>query len=425
MSVIISLLKKYTLAALLLFSCQQITVAQQKKKVLFIGNSYTAYNNLPQLTANVALSTGDTLIFDSNTPGGQTFQGHFTNSQTTSKIQAGGWDFVVLQEQSQLPAFPIQQVQNQVFPFAQKLDSMIHAATPCAQTLFYMTWGRKNGDANNCQFLPDLCTYEGMDNLLRERYMIMANDNNALVSPVGAVWRYLRANHPGIELYQSDESHPTLEGSYVAACAFYTAIFRKNPELITFNAGITATVADQIKHAAKLIVYDSLSHWNIGASDPVADFSYTSQTDQQLAFVNSSQHATDYTWDFGDGFTSVEENPTHLYTAIGSYTVTLIARHCGQTDTLKQVIVIQTLATPPLENATILVYPNPTNDQLQVRATAMTEIQLLDLTGRIVLVETVINSDAHTVLLNEIPIGHYTLKIRIGEQDYFKQIIKQ
>ena len=50
-----------------------------------------------------------------------------------------------------------------------------------------MTWGRENGDQSNCQSWPPVCTYEGMDDLLRERYMIMANDNNALVAPVGAV----------------------------------------------------------------------------------------------------------------------------------------------------------------------------------------------------------------------------------------------
>ena len=52
----------------------------------------------------------------------------------------------------------------------------------------------------------------------------MANDNKALLSPVGAVWKYLRNNNPGISLYQSDESHPTLAGSYAAACCFYALI---------------------------------------------------------------------------------------------------------------------------------------------------------------------------------------------------------
>ncbi len=42
--------------------------AQETIKALFIGNSYTASNNLPQLVSQIALSCGDTLIYDSNTP---------------------------------------------------------------------------------------------------------------------------------------------------------------------------------------------------------------------------------------------------------------------------------------------------------------------------------------------------------------------
>src|SRR5262245_3027863 len=78
-----------------------------KKKVLFLGNSYTTVNNLPQLIAGIATSTGDTLVFDSNAPGGYTLQGHFSNNLSIGKISAGNWDNVVLQEQSQRPSFPI------------------------------------------------------------------------------------------------------------------------------------------------------------------------------------------------------------------------------------------------------------------------------------------------------------------------------
>ena len=57
-------------------------VFSQSKRVLFIGNSYTAYNNLPLLTQNIALSFNDTLITDSNTPGGHRFNNHSTNATT-------------------------------------------------------------------------------------------------------------------------------------------------------------------------------------------------------------------------------------------------------------------------------------------------------------------------------------------------------
>ena len=66
---------------------------QQSKHVLFVGNSYTEVNNLPQMVANVALSMGDTLVYSSNTPGGCTLQQH-CNNQSMTLIRQGGWDAV-------------------------------------------------------------------------------------------------------------------------------------------------------------------------------------------------------------------------------------------------------------------------------------------------------------------------------------------
>ena len=100
--------------------------AQSVKRVLFLGNSYTYVNNLPQLFADVAHSAGDSVIFDSNAIGGYTLQNHSTDATSLAKIMAGGWNMVVLQEQSQMPSFPIAQVQSSVYPYARQLDSLIH-----------------------------------------------------------------------------------------------------------------------------------------------------------------------------------------------------------------------------------------------------------------------------------------------------------
>src|SRR5687768_8568222 len=86
---------------LLLFTGTNSTA--QTRKVLFLGNSYTGVNNLPQLVHDAALSAGDTLIFDNNTPGGYTLEYHAQDITTQNKIMAGGWDYVVLQGQSQEP----------------------------------------------------------------------------------------------------------------------------------------------------------------------------------------------------------------------------------------------------------------------------------------------------------------------------------
>ena len=239
--------------------------------VLFLGNSYTATNNLPNIVANIANSMGDYLYTESNTIGGATLQIHSTNTNSNNLIMMGDWDYVVLQEQSQYPSFPLWQVEQDVFPYASQLNQLIEEYNECGQTVFFMTWGRENGDSNNCPNWPPVCTYEGMDDLLQERYLMMANSNEASVSPVGAVWRYIRDSGYDINLYSADGSHPSAIGSYVAGICFYTTLFQKDPTEIPWNGNeewsISASDAELIKEAVKLVVYDDFEAWNIAPND--------------------------------------------------------------------------------------------------------------------------------------------------------------
>ena len=102
-----------------------LAFSQTTKKVYFIGNSYTAVNNLPQLIKQVANSTGDDLIYQEHTPGGSTLKQHSTNPAVIATINDGGWDYVVLQEQSQIPSFPLSYVQAELFPYATQLVNQV------------------------------------------------------------------------------------------------------------------------------------------------------------------------------------------------------------------------------------------------------------------------------------------------------------
>jgi PKD repeat protein len=316
-----------------------LAYAGDTTRVLFIGNSYTYMNDLPLMLKNVAASTGDVVIYDGNLIGGFSLQDHSTQLGTLTKIAAGGWDYVVLQEQSQRPSFSDNQVLHSVYPYAKHLDSLIRLHNPCAETVFYNTWGRKNGDAQNCPLWPPVCTYIGMDSLLRLRYGIMAADNNAIVSPVGPVWRRIRGTAPLIDLYDPDESHPSVAGTYAAACAFYAVILRKNPTAVTYNSTLSATNASIIRTAAKAVAFDSLTHWRVGTYDPDAAFTRT-VNGATVTFTNASQRATSYLWMFGNGQTSSAVSPSHVYSASGTYNVKLIASRCGRHDTASQLVTV-------------------------------------------------------------------------------------
>jgi len=299
--------------------------AQLSHRVLFLGNSYTGVNNLPQIVQDVALSAGDTLIFDSHYPGGYQLADHFNDVVSQNKIISGGWDYVVLQGQSQEPIT----LSNQFIGGCNALHSLVKQFNPCAVTMPFMTWGRKNGDASNCAMFPEMCTYQGMDTTLRNRYLNVTASINGEVAPVSVVWNYLRQNYPNIELYQPDESHPSAAGSYAAACCFYASIFKKDPTLVTFNFGLNVSDALIIKNAVKTIVFDSLQLWDFKKL-PVSDFRYQIGPGINEVFFSPKNQGVQqsYSWNFGDGATASISNPTHSYLSDGTYTVSLTTTNC-------------------------------------------------------------------------------------------------
>jgi hypothetical protein len=356
----------YPLVVFLFFYQLTSVFAQSTKRVLFIGNSYTHVNNLPQLIADAALSVGDTLIFDSNTPGGHTLLQHSTNTVSQSKIMTGGWHHVVLQGQSQEP---ITQESN-FYTGMTNLNTLIKQYNPCSVPMLYMTWGRKNGDALNCPNIPVMCTYEGMDTTIKRDYMILADWLRTEISPVSVVWKYLRYNYPGINLYQSDDSHPTAEGSYAAACCFYATIFKKNPAFITFNFGLNPADAAIIRNAAKINVFDSLSLWDY-KKPPVSGFTYKIGPGiNEVIFTNTSQHGDNYVWNFGDNTTSSLNSPTHSYASNGTYTVTLTASNCdlqGLHSSVTNTIISFCNHTPIINPDTLMICPG-SSDTLWTQA---------------------------------------------------------
>ncbi len=230
-------------------------------RVLFIGNSYIYYNDMPIMLEKMTASYQEYIQSESETPGGYTFKHQVSDGKALQKIQKGIWHYVVLQEQSEAPAAPINDVKVNTYPFARYLDSVAIKYNKGCKSIFYMTWGRKNGSTNFCNKWPDVCTYEGMDNLLAQRYTTMARDNHAILAPVGAVWKYIRKNYPKIELYDPDGSHPSEAGSYAAACTFATIIFKRDPMEIKFDSKLTAGEAEQIRVATKKVVFDRLGEW--------------------------------------------------------------------------------------------------------------------------------------------------------------------
>ena len=324
---------------LLILLCFPLIGWGQSYDVLFIGNSYTYTNNTPQLVSNIATSFGDTLNYDSSLLGGATFNIHSTNSSTLSKISFKTWDYVVLQAQSQEPSFSPNQVANDVYPYAQILMDSIESNSICTEPIFFMTWGRKYGDQQNCQFYPPICTYAGMQQRLRESYLDMTLTHEASCAPVGMAWKESISQDSTLNLFSPDNSHPSIYGSYLAACIFYATIFKKSPIGSTYiPSGIDTSTAFFLQDIASYTVLDSLATWNIFNTD----FTYN-QNNNFISFTNQSSNYTNVLWDFGDGNQSTIDNPNHTYINSGTYTITLTASTNSSclTDTTTTTVIVK------------------------------------------------------------------------------------
>jgi hypothetical protein len=199
--------------------------------VLFVGNSFTARNDLPGLIARLAAERGKTLRHQLVSAGGASLRTHWNAGAAAAAIRDGGYDRVVLQEQSTLPVKNAGRMHENVRLF----DGAIRAAG--AETVLYLTWAR--------QASPDA------QRAITAAYADIGTELGATVVPVGVAWQRYLGQPDGVGLYDKDGSHPSPAGSYLAACVFLAVLFGENPVgLTTVVPGLTAEQAVQLQEMA-------------------------------------------------------------------------------------------------------------------------------------------------------------------------------
>lgn len=180
-------------------------------RVLFIGNSYTYGNDLPKMIDELSKAGKQRpLEIGRELRGGYSLQKHWMEGKAAKMLGDKKWDLVVLQDHS---LGPIKE-RKQLGEAAAKFDEQIQKQG--AKTLFFQTWARQDQPDNQA--------------VLTKAYAEVAKDLKASVAPVGAAWELALKENPNRVLHQADKSHPTKEGTYLAACVFYGAIHGKSPE---------------------------------------------------------------------------------------------------------------------------------------------------------------------------------------------------
>ena len=230
------------------------------RSVLWIGNSFFYYNNSMHGHYNELANAAD--------PGGKYRGTSVTISgsgldwhDVASYLQPDGigkysfvpdnkivfnppgrqFDAVIMMDCSQCPIHP--QLEGAFRETAKKDAAIVKKYG--AQPMLFMSWAYKDAPEMTAQ--------------LAEQYTLAGNANDALVIPAGLAFAKAVSKRPSLELYQPDKRHPTLAGTYLAACTTFAAIQRKSPVGNKYTAGLDPELAAFLQGVAAETVREYFS----------------------------------------------------------------------------------------------------------------------------------------------------------------------
>lgn len=190
---------------------------RETQHVLFVGNSYIYYNNLPEMVEAISVElSGPQVHAEAHTRGGYTLQAHLDDGNVAKIVkqgnpEGGAWSAVILQEQSSLGTrgrSGVLSPPDEFFGAVMSWDALVDSVG--SDLYLYMTWAK--------EWIPDQTAG------LAGAYIDAGEMADASVAPVGLAWARVRDERPELDLYRPDGSHPTALGSYLAACVIYSQL---------------------------------------------------------------------------------------------------------------------------------------------------------------------------------------------------------
>jgi uncharacterized membrane protein len=244
-------------------------------KLLMYGNSYTSQNSLHTILEDLGVTDAEAL-----TGGGLTFDDHWNNVNnsahswnTTLRDPNTDWDYVVLQDQSQIPGF-----YRSTTSWIDDKDAAILLAnsieSESSESVLMMTWGRRNGDPANPTIYSN---FTMMQDRLEEGYIdfrdnMTVQGRDVWIAPVGLAFKHI---HDGMlssgsnpltsgttfyGLYSTDGSHPSLSGSYLSACVIYATLTGDSPVGSNDSVALSSALKLELQQAAAATVFNETSH---------------------------------------------------------------------------------------------------------------------------------------------------------------------
>ncbi len=413
---------RFVLVLLSVLWSVQFSFSSDTTRVLFVGNSLTYYNDMPQTFQSISNSLGHSVYIETHTPGGTGFANHVVNPQVYTLFKKGGWDAVVLQPgtgDSAGESFGGSPKALSVERIKLLRDS-IYKYNPCCHIFFYEI---SNGVYGNSQ--DDLNVYNQVMDTIRSNIQYFSEATQIPFSPVGEAFRTQWNSDLNTMLWNSyGDVHPNAKGSYLAACVFYTSIFRQPSLGADYFDSLSQEQAEGFQALADELVLSNLQMWNISVFDLDPNFEFTEEGNV-FTFYNLSQNADSVLWDFDDETFSSEENPSHTFSETGSYNVTLTAYRngCSESFTRPLTYVFNGILKV-FQDESIKIYPNPISQGKDIKieiplnnSSLSQNLEVLDLSGRLVKRQRITQRQFYLSTLS-LEKGIYILKIGLFTQEF-------
>lgn len=259
--VVMRMLKQTMGFCLVMLYLMPWSMAAEKKepqRILFIGNSYTGVNQLPNIFKEIVTSAGHAApVIQASHPGGRTLEQHLGIAASTQKIQEGKWDVVILQGQSQEASLAEvnEGIRKSFLTSGKSLCEMIRKTSPDARIVWYQTWARHADYWKNPK--SDLAIGKSPEDMMTRNqkwYGRLAKDNaGSTVALVGEAWAGYYRDHPGKDLHVADNSHPTFAGSYLAGLVLYQTIYHTAVAKITYRGSLSEDAALDLQKTAAVV----------------------------------------------------------------------------------------------------------------------------------------------------------------------------
>jgi hypothetical protein len=373
-----TLLALFSLATL----CSQTAKAQAPTRILFIGNSFTAANDLPSIVRDLYTAEGLPIEVRSYAPGGISVgdvamgtAAHMNNPAVFELIRNMDWTYVVLQDNQGRFAldsarFP-STAASKVIEGHIKIRDSLHYYHPCAKMVWFSGWGFQDEDTS-------------MIDAITTNYRVLNDSAKDVIAPIGPAWKTSILTRPDYTLWSPDGAHPDITGSYLTAAVIYGTTSGRDVSGNPFNYALPPTDANYLKTIAQKTLVDGeiRTKSNLRGIENVSLGWDGTQLKGMPGFKQ-------YRWYREHKLAAITTTPTYTPAISGNYIMWVQDGDNSWMKSCSKDITVTTTSIDDLDpnKHTITVYPNPANDQVSIKdiPANVSSLQLFSLTGQRVL----------------------------------------